>query len=96
MGEVPTHLQMSPETRRKIVAWCVQSALGLVGYGVLIFLAAGSLRWIWGWMLLGVLAAVMIGHVVVLVPINPELLAAREEGFRTPGTKRWDRLAGVW
>jgi protein-S-isoprenylcysteine O-methyltransferase Ste14 len=84
-------MQMSDEVRGKIVRWCVQSVLGLVGYGVLIFLAAGSLRWVWGWVLLAVSAAVLLGHVLVLVPINPELLAAREEGFRAAGTKRWDR-----
>jgi len=87
---------MSPETRRKIVLWCVQSALGLVGYGVVIFLAAGSLRWVWGWALLVVTAVALAGHVLVLVPINPELLAERQEGFRAEGTKRWDKwLAGV-
>jgi len=83
--------RISPETRRKIVLWCVQSVFGLIGYGVVIFLAAGSLRWVWGWALLGVSAAALAGHVLVLVPINPELLAEREEGFRPEGTKRWDR-----
>ena len=82
---------MKPQTRRKIVLWCVQSALGLVGYAVIIFLAAGSIRWVWGWALLAVLAAVLPGQVIVLVPINPDLLAERQEGFRPEGTKRWDR-----
>ena len=82
---------MKPETRRKIMLWCVQSALGLVGYGVIIFLAAGSIGWVWGWALLAVSAAALVGHVVVLVPINPDLLAERQEGFRPTGTKRWDR-----
>jgi len=83
------------EVRRNIVLWCMQSALGLVGYGVLIFLAAGSLRWVWGWVLLALSAAVLVAHVVVLVPINPALLAEREEGFRPEGTKRWDKWLTV-
>jgi protein-S-isoprenylcysteine O-methyltransferase Ste14 len=91
MSERPPVPEMSPATRRKILLWCVQSVLGLVGYGLIIFLAAGSLRWVWGWVLLAVSAAVMLGHVLVLVPINPELLAEREEGFRAAGTKSWDR-----
>jgi len=96
MSEVPVTREMSPETRRKIVQWCVQSALGLVGYGVVIFLAAGTLWWVWGWALLAVTAAALAGHVLVLVPINPELLAERQEGFRAEGTKRWDKwLAAV-
>ena len=96
MSEGSVTQRMSPETRHKIVLWCVQSVLGLVGYGVVIFLAAGSLRWVWGWALLAVTAAVLAGHVLVLVPINPELLAERQEGFRAEGTKRWDKwLASV-
>jgi len=96
MSEQPVTREVSPETQRKIVLWCVQSALGLVGYGVVIFLAAGTLRWVWGWALLAVTAAALAGHVLVLVPINPELLAERQEGFRAEGTKRWDKwLAAV-
>ena len=96
MSDGSTTRRMSPETRRKIVLWCVQSALGLVGYGVVVFLAAGSLRWVWGWALLAITAAVLAAHVLVLVPINPELLAEREEGFRPEGTKRWDKwLASI-
>ena len=96
MSERSARREMSPETRRQIVLWCVQSALGLVGYGVVIFLAAGTLRWVWGWALLAVTAAALAGHVLVLVPINPELLAERQKGFRAEGTKRWDKwLAAV-
>jgi protein-S-isoprenylcysteine O-methyltransferase Ste14 len=95
MAEEPKAKRMRPETRRKIVLWCVESALGVVGYGVVIFLTAGSLRWVWGWAVLGVSAAVMVAHVLILVPINPELLAQRQEGFRAEGTKRWDRWLGM-
>ena len=91
MNEGSATGEMSPETRHKIVLWCVQSVLGLVGYGVVIFLAAGSLHWVWGWALLAVTAAALVGHVLVLVPINPELLAERQEGLRVEGTKRWDK-----
>jgi protein-S-isoprenylcysteine O-methyltransferase Ste14 len=80
--------------------------LGLIGYGMVIFLAAGTVRWVWGWVLLAVSAAVLAGHVLVLVPINPELLAERESGLRAAGTKHWDRwltpiaaglgTAGLW
>jgi protein-S-isoprenylcysteine O-methyltransferase Ste14 len=91
MNEGPATRQISQETRRRITLWCLQSALGLVGDGVIIFLAAGTLRWVWGWALLAVSAAVLAGHPVVLLPINPELLAEREKGFRAEGTKRWDR-----
>ncbi len=96
MSEGPRARKTPQQIRHNIVLWCVQSALGLVGYGVFIFLAAGSLRWVWGWVLLALSAAVLVAHVVVLVPINPELLAEREEGFRAPGTKRWDKWLTVF
>lgn len=74
-----------------ILRWALQSALGVVGYGAVLFLAAGTVSWAWGWVLLVILATVVAAHVVVLVPINPELLAERQRGFRAGGTKRWDR-----
>ncbi len=92
---LPNERRMTPHTKRQIVNWCLQSALGLVGYGVIIFLAAGTVHWTWGWVLLAVTAAVLVGHVVILVPINPELLAERQDGFRPPGTKRWDKWLAI-
>ena len=83
--------QMTPEVRRAIVQWIVQSALGMIGYGVLLFVAAGTVRWPWGWVLLALLTAFMAGHVVLLVPINPELLAEREKGVLAKGVKTWDK-----
>lgn len=82
---------MSPETRREIVKWIVQSALGLVGYGIVLFLCAGRLDWIWGWVWLAVMAAFMAAHPLILIPTNPELLAEREKGLRDKGMKPWDR-----
>jgi hypothetical protein len=53
----PTRPEIPPETRRAIILWILQAALGLVGYGAILFLTAGSLGWVWGWALLAVLAA---------------------------------------
>lgn len=87
----PSRHEIKPETRREIVKWILQSALGLVGYGVVLFLAAGKLDWVWGWTLLGVIAAFMAAHPLILIPINPELLAERERGLFDPRVKAWDR-----
>lgn len=89
--QAPTGQRMTPETRRAVVAWIVQAAFGVVAYGVILFLAAGSLGWIWGWVLVGITAAVTAAHVLILVPINPELLAEREKGIRAEGVKAWDK-----
>jgi len=82
---------MTPKVRRRIMSWIVQAALGLVGYGAILFLSVGRLDWMWGWVFLGLLAAVLISHVLILVPINPELLAERARGIRQEGAKDWDK-----
>lgn len=83
---------MAPETRRAIIKWSVQSFFGIVGYGVMLFLCAGGLHWTWGWALLGIISAFMAAHVLILVPINPELLAERQKGIRDQGVKDWDKV----
>jgi protein-S-isoprenylcysteine O-methyltransferase Ste14 len=83
--------EITSETRRAIIRWILQAALGLVGYGAILFLSAGSLSWAWGWALLAVLTAFMAAHPLILVPINPELLAEREKGVRDQGVKTWDK-----
>jgi len=87
--------EMTPEVRREIRKWIVQAALGLPGYGVVLFLAAGRLDWVWGWVLVGVLAAVVAAHPLILIPINPELLAEREQGLRDARIKPWDRWVAL-
>jgi len=52
--------------------------------------------WTWGWIQVAILAAFLAAHPLLLIPINPELLAERQRGIRATGTKRWDRvLAGL-
>ena len=82
---------ITPEVRREIVKWIVQAVLGLVGYGLILFLAAGRLDWIWGWVQLIILAGFLAAHPLLLIPINPELLAEREKGIHAEGVKGWDR-----
>jgi protein-S-isoprenylcysteine O-methyltransferase Ste14 len=83
--------EITPDMRRAIIKWIVQAAAGVVAYGVLLFLAAGQLDWVWGWALLALLAAFLIAHPLILVPINPDLLVERGRGLRAEGVKRWDR-----
>jgi protein-S-isoprenylcysteine O-methyltransferase Ste14 len=83
--------EMSPQTRRAVINWIIQSALGMVGYAVLLFLTAGTLSWVWGWAMLAVVAAFLAAHPLILLPINPELLAEREKGALDHGVKTWDK-----
>ena len=83
--------EIAPDTRRAIMKWIAQAVFGLPGYGLVVFLPAGTLDWLWGWVLLGVLAAVLAAHPLILIPINPELLAEREKGILAAGVKAWDK-----
>jgi protein-S-isoprenylcysteine O-methyltransferase Ste14 len=88
--------EITPQVRREITKWILQAALGWVANGLILFLAAGTVGWIWAWAQLIVLAAFLAAHPLLLIPINPELLAERETGLRGEGVKRWDRwIAGL-
>ena len=92
MGEktVPNR-ELTPEARRAIIKWILQSILGVIGYAVIIFLSAGRLDWVWGWVLIGLLFAFLIAHPMLLVPVNPDLLVERGKGLGDEGVKTWDR-----
>jgi len=83
--------EMTPETRRSIIKWIVQACLGWIGYGILILLASGRLDWVWGWAIWIMIGAFLAAHPLILVPINPGLLAEREKGLRDQAVKAWDR-----
>ena len=92
MGESKrSNNEITPEARRAIIKWCVQALLGLIGYAVIIFLSAGTISWVWGWVLIGILGVFLLAHPLILVPLNPDLLVERGKGIRTEGVKAWDR-----
>jgi protein-S-isoprenylcysteine O-methyltransferase Ste14 len=82
---------LSPDVSRKIITWIRGASLGMIGYAAIVLLSAGRWDWLWGWVYLGLMAAALVAHVVVLVPLNPALLADRSAGLAQPGVKPWDR-----
>jgi protein-S-isoprenylcysteine O-methyltransferase Ste14 len=90
IGEFMNFSTLTPEIKGKILQWIRSAALGMLGFGALLRLAAGTWNWPWGWIYLGLLTCAMAAHVIVLVPINPGLLADRAGGIHQPGAKRWD------
>ncbi|MBN1450052.1 MAG: hypothetical protein JW963_03480 [Anaerolineales bacterium] len=78
---------MSLEIKSKIL----KVSLGMVGYAALLILTSGKWDWLWGWVYIILLTLAMATHVLVLMPINPALLADRAGGLRQPGTKRFRR-----
>jgi len=83
--------EMTPEVKRGVVSWIVKAIGGLVFFAALLFLSAGTLSWVWGWVFLGLFAVASIVHVWILIPTNPELLAERARGIRE-NTKDWDKV----
>lgn len=83
-------LSLTSEQRADIIKWSWQASLGLCGYAGIIMLAAGRVDWLWGWVFIAVLGAALAAHVLVLVPIDPDLLVERSGGMRQEGAKTWD------
>jgi len=83
--------ERTTEVQQGIVKWGIKATIGLIIYGLILFLSAGTLNWIWGWIFLGVLAIHLIAHPLLLVPRNPELLVEREKGFLAKEVKHWDK-----
>lgn len=86
-----TSTKMPAKTQRAIRRWIVQAFLGWLAYAIILFTAAGQVHWEWGWLLMGILAAFLAAHPLILMPINPDLLVERGRGLRAEGTKGWDR-----
>ncbi len=83
--------EITPQVRQAIVKWIVRASLGAAVYALLLFLPAGRLDWMWGWVMLGVLVAVMVAHPLIILPFHPDLLVEREKGFWHEGVKAWDK-----
>jgi protein-S-isoprenylcysteine O-methyltransferase Ste14 len=84
------NIPMTPEIKHKIFSWIRSVSFGMIGFGAILLLSAGKWDWVWGWVYIGLLTSAMAAHVIILVPLNPALLADRAGGLRQPGAKRWD------
>jgi protein-S-isoprenylcysteine O-methyltransferase Ste14 len=82
---------MTPPVQRAVARWAIRAAVGTLIYGALLFVPAGTTSWVWGWVFLAVLVAVMAAHPLVMVPANPEVLVEREKGLWNEGVKAWDK-----
>lgn len=83
--------RITADQRQELIKWALQAAVGLVGYGLVIFISAGTLQWVWGWILLGVLAVFLAAHPLLVARKHADLLVERRKGTRAKGVKRWDK-----
>ena len=70
----------------------IRLILTAVGFGVVLFLPAGTLNWIAAWVYLVLLFGFTIGISVWLSRFNPDLLEERMRGIDKPGQKSWDKI----
>ncbi len=61
---------------------------GLLSYLLCLFVPAGTLAWIRGWLFFFVMIGTMISLFLYLRRVNPEVITARTTAHK--GTKRWD------
>lgn len=82
------------DTRTGILRWLFQTAFFLMLLGASLFLSAGRLDWVMGWVFVAIFLLGQVISALVLIPISPELLAERARG--TEEAKGWDRpLVGL-
>lgn len=74
---------------REGIAGIRKLAFSTVVLAVLLLLAAGTVRWVWGWIYLAVVGAVVGFYGRTLLTLHPDLI---EERHRPPaGAKAWDK-----
>jgi protein-S-isoprenylcysteine O-methyltransferase Ste14 len=75
--------------QKTIVRFAVREIMGAVLLGVALFWAAGRLDWWAAWALIALTLAWSAATAIVILRLNPDLLAERLG--RAKGGKRWDR-----
>jgi protein-S-isoprenylcysteine O-methyltransferase Ste14 len=83
-----------PEVTRGVVRRMVQVVTTMLLLVAILFVSAGSLRWIWGWIYLAVYAFSLAINSLVLLPHHRELVA--ERGRIKADAKTWDRVLGIF
>lgn len=76
--------------RRGVARWVGQMLASLVIFGGILFLCAGRLDWMMGWVYLGMNALTQALSALVLIPRQPDMLAERSKAQE--GTKGYDRF----
>jgi protein-S-isoprenylcysteine O-methyltransferase Ste14 len=79
-----------PSNLRGVARWLVKTLIYLLLSGAALFLAAGRLTWLEGWVFLALLALVQALNFAFLIAIDPALLVERSD--IQAGTKAWDRV----
>jgi protein-S-isoprenylcysteine O-methyltransferase Ste14 len=75
-------------TRVGVRRWLSKQVFFLLTLVALLFISAGRLDWVWGWVQVGLYVVVVAAQALLLIPRQPELIAERS-GYQK-GSKSWD------
>lgn len=81
----------SSEMKQKITKRITQVVVTTIIQGGLMFMAAGTFGWVWGWTYVGIYLAGIVINAILLFRVNPAVIAERAD---TKGMRSWDRLWG--
>lgn len=79
--------RQSPE-RIELPRLILLQVITLLLMGVAMFLPAGTIGWMRGWLFLVIYSAITVLAIAYLLRVNPEVIVARSRWHQ--GTKRWD------
>jgi protein-S-isoprenylcysteine O-methyltransferase Ste14 len=80
------------EMREKIIKRLRQVVITTLVQAVIVFLAAGSFSWEWGWWFVGTYFVGILINAALLFAVNPAVIAERSDSDEMRG---WDRLWGT-
>lgn len=83
-----THAQKMDAAQAGVRLWLRKQFSMLLIVLLMLFLAAGTLEWLWGWLFWLLLASTVFAQYVFVAKPNPALMAERSKVQR--GSKRWD------
>ena len=84
-------MRMDKDERKLVRDWIWQTALLAIILSALIFLLAGTIRWLWGWLFVISFVLFAVAQPLLLIKLNPHLFLERSRGFSAPGTPKRDR-----
>ncbi len=79
-----------PGVSRGVLRWAGQMTFALIVFGAILFLTAGRINWVVGWVYLGMNALTQALSAAILIPRRPDMLAERSKVRE--GTKPWDHV----
>jgi protein-S-isoprenylcysteine O-methyltransferase Ste14 len=83
-------LPADPGLRRLIRRRFVQVGVSILVQAVILFIAAGTVRWLMAWVFIGASVSFLLVNALVLLRWNPEVVAERAQMKK--GAKNWDKV----